>query len=538
MAVDYLSALNSKGSGLNITQLVDSLTAAEVEPSRARITDSKEKIELSISEIGKLRAEMENLRSIFAVENAGIAFDVTSSSAAVAVEISDLGALENRTASVEVSAIASSQVLEFEGFTSADQTLGEGSLSIAFGTWSGSSFTADAGRAVQTVTLTGNALGLDDLAAKLSAINGVSAQVVAKGDGSYSLAVMSETGAANALRIAADAPLGAFDTTDGSHETLSARDAALTVDGISVTRSANRIDDLLPGLTLTLTATTGSPATITARENAELAEAELKTFVESLNTMRSALRDSLKRGINGAGSGPLAADPAVMSLSRSFAALTTTPLEGFGADPVYLSNLGVRTERDGTLSVDSDTFQAAMARDPAQYRAVFQSLDRVSASGFALDVAGYATPPAGAYNFVVDANGLATLNGEAMIARTVDGVSEFYKLTGDFGGVTLRVSDPFPTSATVYFGNSLLDRVRDFVDQSLASSGGFATRTSIYEQDMREQNDMLDELTTSETRIRERYMAKFGAMESVVTQLKNTGEYLTNMLEAWKQSRN
>ena len=538
MAVDYLSALNSKGSGLNITQLVDSLTAAEVEPRRAQITDSKKKIEFSISEIGKLRAEMENLRSIFAVENAGIAFDVTSSSAAVAVEISDLGALENRTASVEVSAIARSQVLEFGGFTSADQTLGEGSLSVAFGTWSGASFTADAGRAAQTVTLTGNALGLNDLAAKLSAINGISAQVVAKGDGSYSLAVMSETGAANALRIAAAAPLGAFDTTDGSHETLSARDAALTVDGISVTRSANLIDDLLPGLTLTLTATTSSPATVTARENAQLAEAELKTFVESLNTMRSALRDSVKRGINGASSGPLAADPAVMSLSRSFAALTTTPLEGFGDDPVYLSNLGVRTERDGTLSVDSDAFQAAMARDPAQYRAVFQSLDRVSASGITLGVAGYATPPAGAYNFAVDANGLATLNGEAMIARTVDGVSEFYKITGDFGGVTLRVTDPFPTSATVYFGNSLLDRIRDFVDQSLASSGGFATQTGRFEQDMRKQDDMLDELTTSETRIRERYMAKFGAMESVVTQLKNTGEYLTNMLEAWKQSRN
>lgn len=538
MAVDYLSALNSKGSGLNITQLVDSLTAAEMEPRRAQITDSKEKIELSISEIGKLRAGMENLLSTFAVENAGLAFDVTSSSAAVAVEISDLGALKNRTASVDVSAIARSQVLEFGGFTSADQTLGVGSLSIAFGTWSGASFTADAGRAEQTVTLTGNALGLDDLAAKLSAINGVSAQVVAKGDGSYSLAVMSETGAANAMRIAAAAPLGAFDTTDGSHETLSARDAALTVDGISVTRSANRIDDLLPGLTLTLTATTGSPATVTASENAEAAEAELKAFVDSLNTMRSALRDSVKRGINGASSGPLAADPAVMSLSRSFAALTTTPLEGFGDDPVYLSNLGVRTERDGTLSVDSDAFQAAMARDPAQYRAVFQSLDRVSASGIALRVAGYATPPAGAYNFAVDANGLATLNGEAMIARTVDGVSEFYKLTGDFGGVTLRVSDPFPTSTTVYFGKSLLERIRDFVDQSLASSGQFATRTSRFEQDMREQDDMLDELTTSETRIKERYMARFGAMESVVTQLKNTGEYLTNMLEAWKQSRN
>ena len=37
MAVDYLSALNSKGSGLNITQLVDSLVQAETAPLSSQI---------------------------------------------------------------------------------------------------------------------------------------------------------------------------------------------------------------------------------------------------------------------------------------------------------------------------------------------------------------------------------------------------------------------------------------------------------------------------------------------------------------------
>jgi flagellar hook-associated protein 2 len=349
--------------------------------------------------------------------------------------------------------------------------------------------------------------------------------------------VMSETGARNALQITATAPLGVFDTTDRSNETLSALDAVLTVNGVAVTRSTNRINDLLPGLTLTLSATTGSSVTVSARENAQLAELELRAFVEGLNNIRSSLRNAAKRGINGASSGPLAADPAIISLSRSFSALTTTPLEGFGDEPVYLSNLGVRTQRDGTLSVDSDVFQAAMTRDPAQYRAVFQSLNRASTNGVALRVSGYATPPAGTYHFAVDSNGGATLNGEAMIARTVDGLPEFYKLNGDFRGVTLRVIDPTPTSATIYFGKSLIDRVNDFIDQSLAVSGEFATRTGRFEQDMREQDDMLDDLAKSETQINERYMARFGAMEAVVTQLKNTGEYLNNMLDAWNKAR-
>ena len=41
MAVDYLSAINSKGSGMNITQLVDALVTAEIAPQRNLISDKQ-----------------------------------------------------------------------------------------------------------------------------------------------------------------------------------------------------------------------------------------------------------------------------------------------------------------------------------------------------------------------------------------------------------------------------------------------------------------------------------------------------------------
>jgi flagellar hook-associated protein 2 len=535
MAVDYLSTLNSQGSGLNITQLVQSLTAAEIEPKRAQLSSQKEEIALSISEMGKLQAGMETLRSALSVDSAGLAFDVASSSAAVRVEISDIDALENRTALVEVAALAQGQVLEFKDFSTSDQTLGAGSLVIDFGSWSSvPAFTASS-RAAVTITLSATD-GLDDLATKLSAVTGLSAQVIAKGDGSFSLAVLTDTGAASAIRITASSPLDDFDTTNNAKQIVAASDAALSVDGIAVTRSSNTIDDLLPGLTLSLTATTASPVTVVALEDPDLAEAEMRAFVDALNTTGAMLREASKRGINGASSGPLVSDPTVAALKRSFAALTTTPLEGFGETPLYLSNLGMRTERDGSLSLDSDVFQAAMASNPAQYRAIFQSLNQSSSEGVSVNLASFAAPPAGAYAFeFTDAN-TATLNGETLIRRTVDGVPEFYKITGDFAGVSLRVTDSSPMSATVYFGESLIDRVRDFVEQGLASGGDIALRTSRFETDMREKEESLDDLVLSETRINDRYMVKFGAMESIVTQLKSTGSYLTSMLDAWNKA--
>ena len=536
MAVDYLSTLNSQGSGLNITQLVQSLTAAEIEPKRAQLSSQKEEIALSISEMGKLQAGMETLRSALSVESAGLAFDVASSSAAVGVEISDIDALENRTASVEVAALAKGQVLEFTNFSTADQILGAGSFELDFGSWSDvPAFTASS-RAAVTITLSATD-GLDDLATKLSAVTGLSAQVIAKGNGQFSLAVLTDTGAASAIRIRASNTLSAFDTTNNSKQIVAASDAALSVDGIAVTRSSNTIDDLLPGLTLSLTATTVSPATVVAIEDPDRAEAEMRTFVDALNTTGAMLREASKRGINGASSGPLVSDPTVAALKRSFAALTTTPLEGFGDDAVYLSNLGVRTERDGSLSFDSKVFQATMASNPAQYRAVFQSLNQTSSEGVSVALASYAAPPTGAYAFEYNSDGTASLNGEALIARTDDdGVPAFYKITGDFAGVSLRVTDSSPMSATVYFGESLIDRVRDFVAQSIAAGGDIALRTSRFETDMREKEESLEDLALSETRITDRYMVKFGAMETIVTQLKSTGNYLTSMLDAWNNA--
>ena len=536
MAVDYLSTLNSQGSGLNITQLVQSLTAAEIEPKRAQLSSQKEEIALSISEMGKLQAGMETLRSALSVESAGLAFDVASSSAAVGVKISDIDALENRTASVEVTALAKGQVLEFTNFSTADQILGAGSFELDFGSWSDvPAFTASS-RAAVTITLSATD-GLDDLATKLSAVTGLSAQVIAKGNGQFSLAVLTDTGAASAIRIRASNTLSAFDTTNNSKQIVAASDAALSVDGIAVTRSSNTIDDLLPGLTLSLTATTASPATVVAIEDPDLAEAEMRTFVDALNTTGAMLREASKRGINGASSGPLVSDPTVAALKRSFAALTTTPLEGFGDDAVYLSNLGVRTERDGSLSFDSKVFQAAMASNPAQYRAVFQSLNQTSSEGVSVALASYAAPPTGAYAFEYNSDGTASLNGEALIARTDDdGVPAFYKITGDFAGVSLRVTESSPMSATVYFGESLIDRVRDFVAQSIAAGGDIALRTSRFETDMRDKEESLEDLALSETRITDRYMVKFGAMETIVTQLKSTGNYLTSMLDAWNNA--
>ena len=59
MSVDYLSALNSKGSGLNITQIVDSLVQAKTTPPKELLQDKIDTRTTAISALATLSSRAE-----------------------------------------------------------------------------------------------------------------------------------------------------------------------------------------------------------------------------------------------------------------------------------------------------------------------------------------------------------------------------------------------------------------------------------------------------------------------------------------------
>ena len=61
MTVDYLSTLNSSGSGLNITQIVDSLVQAEKDPQENLIQTKIDDKTTSISAIGEIKSALSSL---------------------------------------------------------------------------------------------------------------------------------------------------------------------------------------------------------------------------------------------------------------------------------------------------------------------------------------------------------------------------------------------------------------------------------------------------------------------------------------------
>ena len=125
--------------------------------------------------------------------------------------------------------------------------------------------------------------------------------------------------------------------------------------------TGNEIDDVMDGMRLNLIATTSALTLLTAKYDTATATAAMQLLVNELNTLNASLSELTSNGLNGTSErGALYGDSLVQSYKNRLRALTTTPIAGFGADPVYLTNFGIKTERNGTLTLDTAKFESSI----------------------------------------------------------------------------------------------------------------------------------------------------------------------------------
>ena len=415
MAVDYLSAINSSGSGLNITQIVDSLVDAEKSPQESMIQKKIDERNTSISAIGEVKSALSTLSSSLSVLTGNTSLKTSSSGTALSAQISNPSLAQTINSSISVTSIAKGQTLAFSGYSSSTSVVGGGSLVLERGNWSSGSFVASSTVSSNSITLTSTDT-LESLKDKINALNyGVTASVLGAGDDTFTLVLKSGEGEKNALRITAtESPSGSGlssidnSSTNGSKQKVAGTDAALTVDGISLTRSTNNITDLFSGYEINISTVTNSsgsdiPITLTSSVDETAAENNLKSFVDAVNNTRTILNEKTFRGSSSQDAGELAQDPVIKSIKKEIENLTSSALSGFSSNGVYLSNLGVRTERDGKLSLNTTVLKNELKNNPSSLDAIFNSMYSTSSSLLSASGGSSKAPVSGSYTFAMTA---------------------------------------------------------------------------------------------------------------------------------------
>ena len=592
MPVDYISALNSKGSGLNITQIVDSLVEAETTPEKESLNKKIDNETAAISALGEVASELDGLKTtISSFSNTTKLTTSSTNSTAADLSITTPALASTFESDITISSLATSQTLEFSGFNLPTDNTGSGTITIDFGNWitngtatdtdslfsgktvsANTSFgtptshgnlggfitiaTAEGGnqsstsftvvgtdmagnkiseiitgaaggntttgiKAFKTVTsiTPGSNVGtgavtvghsaasfglnfaktskqltissgasLNTISTSLNSVSGVNANIINKGDGTYSLLVRTDTGVNNAIRLtvseaSGDAGLSTFDTTsdNANHQTSAATDASVIVDGVTITRETNDIDDLFDGYSLNLSSTTTSSFRVSSALDKTTALSNLTAFIESINKVRTKLNDFTKSGSETEDKGVLFGNVALNAIKNRINSILTGEIKGFGSSSLYLSELGVRTNVDGTLTINEDTFNSQLDLNSKVFDAIFNSMFSSDSPYLKIENSiGSSNPTPGSYTYksrTIE----TTLSSDASYAATqtlnvTDStgiqIGDFVTGSGipskttvtDISGSTITLSNSFSSSNTSISSGTSISFSTAFLD--------------------------------------------------------------------------
>lgn len=168
----------------------------------------------------------------------------------------------------------------------------------------------------------------------------------------------------------------------GGSELVAARDAVVWIgaqgSGIRVEQGSNTFTGIA-GVTLTLSqamANGSPPLTLTVGNDDGGTAANVQSFVDAYNTLEKTLDDLTTHGKEGAASAAFASDAGIRALRTRMASALRTEVDG-----ANLMRFGIKSSRDGSISLDRAKLDKALQTQPEGLDALFGSASLANTSG-------------------------------------------------------------------------------------------------------------------------------------------------------------
>ena len=536
---DILSKLNV-GSGMNNSEIISGLVDAERIPALERIEKNESSTKNKISAYGVLKSDISAFRDIIRnIQSSNAASHVGSSSNTTIAKFSTTGTTgsENIDSSLVVSSLASTHTLVTGAYNNSGSTVGEGSLTIDFGTWSTTSsandtFTANSNSAI-TVTTSGSTT-LTQLRDSINnATDNAEASILYNGTG-YVLVIKGKSGASNEVRVT---PSGSSSTTLTNNfsytastknltQTVDGTDASFTVDGIAMTRSTNTISDLYNGYTLELETTSSSVINISSTQNLDNITSLLSSFIDAYNAIYLNITDMTGASFSeDESTGPLAGDSLARSIQRELRSYSTKSLSGYEGGPYSMSLLGVQTNRDGSLGLNTNILKNSFEVAPKIVDAIFKN--QLISDNAEVEVTSIGTDTEPGSYAITKTDSDYYIDGVKMTANG----TLYTSGSGDSNGMVMNIASSDVSSANIYYGKSLMTQIDTSLSNFLSFNGDINNRISNLTDKL---SDFKDQKTTLDERmamLTDRYALQFSSMEQSIAGLKETGNYLDQMLQ-------
>lgn len=372
------------GSGLDINSIVTAIVGAEKDPALAKMMSSSAEATAKISAYGILNSELSTFKDSYKDLGRSSTFSAatsTSSDSSVLDATLGIGAttgswefeVQQR---AQAQTIASSATHSYAEVTSA---VGTGTITFSYGTYNDDgSFSVNPDKALETLTLDPTNNSLDKMRDEINEGDySVSASIINDGTNYRLVLTNKDTGEANALQItvldddgdSSDA-LGLSALTysaDIKHmdKTSTAQDAKIIMNGIQITRDNNKISNVIEGVTLNINAEAkiGEKVSLTINKNISTVEEQLNAFVENYNNTVTQMNALTADGGDADTDGALNGDSTVRNIRNQLRSVLNTTLSHIGGSVQSFADLGMLTNRDGTLSLDAGKLSDILNND-------------------------------------------------------------------------------------------------------------------------------------------------------------------------------
>ncbi|MFT5660491.1 MAG: flagellar capping protein FliD [Sulfurimonas sp.] len=157
-----------------------------------------------------------------------------------------------------------------------------------------------------------------------------------------------------------------------------AKEASFKMNGISITRSTNTIDDLVNGVTITLNKSHGATDTssLNVTQNDTTIKTEMELFVTNFNTLTSNLKDMTVYNQTTGVAGIFNSE----SFIKSIASDITNIINKTDTSGNSLFDYGVSIDKTGVMTFDNSTFSSKLAADPSALELLFRGKSAVDAT--------------------------------------------------------------------------------------------------------------------------------------------------------------
>jgi len=361
------------GSGLQVSEIVDAIVDSERVPFETRLNRKEGTITTDISAVGALKSALQAVEdSVANLANADRYQLRKSTGNDDFITLASNKNAEVGEYSVKVNALAEKHKLVSAGID-AEEAIGEGTLTLKSGENSFDVAVSD------TATLAEIRDAINDSEDNTSIV----ATIITDNSGQHLVLSSKETGVANAITVTAN------DVSDGDNadnaglsrlaydtgalptpitnlsESAPAADAQITIDGtIVVTSTTNTFDNVIDGVDISVKKAhdvDDDLSKVTLTEDNNNIEAGLNEFITKYNDLVKLSKDL---GKSSEGSvGPLAGDSLLRGVMSKLRQQLSTPFESSTGETLSLSELGVRSDRYGVLSLDKDDLDTFIESD-------------------------------------------------------------------------------------------------------------------------------------------------------------------------------